>query len=870
MVDYLARTEAPHVWFRVDEGDRDIARFFSYMAQSLPSTEAASGMPVFGVEYADAPREFARLFFRAYFAELKPETLLVLDDVHAADMPAFRGILAVMLSELPTTLRCVCLSRKLPADELGHMRLSGALTVISQSALEFSDQEARSLISLRTEGSAADVDVDAARGWAVGLVLLAERRGLGNALDGTTSFYAVLGRLYFDTMPGADQDMLLTLNLLPEITVSLANEITGSADAGKLLNRLYRRQLLVTRAEGHAETFQLHDLLRDFLHYRFEERLSQAEQQAARTKAASVLSQAGRTDDAITLALRAGAWPLARDLLQGHAETVVAKGRRATFIEWIGKLPPEEITGWLLYWAGVAHLADDAAAERWLSRAWEAFEASGDRRGQYLAVARAILVKTDSWRTHEGLPAWTRRAMAISTQDLPELAPDEDLLVHIGLLRAIDYGDDSGGDTGQALAGVLLSRLGQSHQNFRTELRLHASETLIEHAVSAGNAELFEQAVDHVIDDVKDPGAPAWHLGLWLVAFGAASGRFFRYSRRGFPYATAEDALRAAIAIGEREAFKGVEFGALYHLQLQMKLRNDFSEFARLVTRLAEIADSRHTTQVAVVADCHAAMHTRQANFAEAYRDCDRFMAAIEEANEPIIERVPHYITKFQVLLADRQPQAAADLLAALLPQLQGGARQRVRLCVLAADALQSKWNGDAGYGELLRAFLGALVSTNWRAVLLNLPELLADLLADGLHNRIETEFCRALIEERHLTPAARRPREWPWTLKVHVLGGFALERDGVAMELGQSRRRVHSTYCASWRSPRTTHVPSKPCRTGFRRISMAVRRVQPASRRFTGFANCSVRPNSSPCAKAGCSWLPTRPGSISTIGSGS
>ena len=108
-----------------------------------------------------------------------------------------------------------------------------------------------------------------------------------------------------------------------------------------------------------------------------------------------------------------------------------------------------------------------------------------------------------------------------------------------------------------------------------------------------------------------------------------------------------------------------------------------------------------------------------------------------------------------------------------------------MRLCVLAADALQSKWNGDAGYGELLRAFLGALVSTNWRAVLLNLPELLADLLADALHNRIETEFCRALIEERRLTPAARRPREWPWTLKVHVLGGFALERDGVAMELG-------------------------------------------------------------------------------------
>ena len=51
--DYLANAAAPHVWFRVDEGDQDIAKFFGYLAQSLPSAEAVSKMPVFGVEYAD-------------------------------------------------------------------------------------------------------------------------------------------------------------------------------------------------------------------------------------------------------------------------------------------------------------------------------------------------------------------------------------------------------------------------------------------------------------------------------------------------------------------------------------------------------------------------------------------------------------------------------------------------------------------------------------------------------------------------------------------------------------------------------------------------------------------------------------------------
>ncbi|TIP97929.1 MAG: hypothetical protein E5X60_14940 [Mesorhizobium sp.] len=33
VIDYLESTVAPHVWFRIDEGDQDIARFFQYLAQ---------------------------------------------------------------------------------------------------------------------------------------------------------------------------------------------------------------------------------------------------------------------------------------------------------------------------------------------------------------------------------------------------------------------------------------------------------------------------------------------------------------------------------------------------------------------------------------------------------------------------------------------------------------------------------------------------------------------------------------------------------------------------------------------------------------------------------------------------------------------
>jgi LuxR family transcriptional regulator, maltose regulon positive regulatory protein len=308
LVDYLHDASAQHVWFRVDEGDQDIARFFQYLTHSLERPEAIAAMPIFGVEYAEQPREFARLYFRAYFAQLKPGTILVLDDLHYADTNEVRAMLAVMLSELPPTLRCILLSRTLPQEELGDLALRAQLTVIDQSALEFSEAEARNLVKLRLKRTAATIDVAMARGWAVGLVLLAER-GYASPLNGenaTEDKYAlfdVLGRNLFYTLPPVDQDTLLKLNLLPEISAELANALIGSKEAGKLLDRLYQRQLLITRSEAGGQYFQLHDLLRDFLDAQLTLRFPKEQLAQLREKTATILAKAGRLDEAIALAL---------------------------------------------------------------------------------------------------------------------------------------------------------------------------------------------------------------------------------------------------------------------------------------------------------------------------------------------------------------------------------------------------------------------------------------------------------------------------------------------------------------------------------------------------------------------------------------
>lgn len=794
VVDYLSGHAGRVVWYRIDEGDQDVASFFHDL--SLALGDPAAALPLFGPEYAEQTQAFARRFFRTWFAALPAGAILVLDDLQDADGEPFRNILSVLFQELPDQISCICLSRTLPPAELQALLLAGRLRVLGQDVLQFSEPEARALIEDRQPGQGAALPIERARGWAAGLMLLAEPgiaatlalEGGDLEMRGESALFDVLGRQMFEGLPSGEQDMLLKLSLFSEITPRLAAAMVGSHDASQVLDRLYRRQLLVSRGErSEPGAFRLHDLLRDFLNRRLVSLMSLEDQARLRETAALALEQSGAPDEAIDLALLGGAWALARRLILRRAEDLLAHGRRATLIDWCARFPAAEQDAWLCYWRGVAHVPDDLEAEAWLAKAWSLFESAGNLEGQHLSVARAVLVKTDSWRTHTGLSLWTHRALALLGQPTPALRPNDELLVLMGLLRALDFADDyrDAAPKASALAHRLLARLNAPKQEDQVNLRLLASATILEHAGSMGQAELFEQAVDMVARDLRHTAISPWVLGLWLVAFGSVSGRYFPYSRRGFPYADAEAALRAAIAIGETESLPAVEFGALYHLQYQMKLANNRGELATLIGRLGEVADSRHTTQVAVLADCQAALHTMRGDTGQALAACARFMAAIEAADEPPIERWPHFVTQFQAMLAARTAAQAAAYLASLTPLFEGAVAERTWACIRAAEAFDAKWGGADDYPERLEVAIQALASAGWSAILANLPDLLAELLADALDRGIEVEFCRRLIAQRRLSPPQRRPQSWPWALKIHVLGEFRLERDAEPLNFG-------------------------------------------------------------------------------------
>src|SRR5262249_15023583 len=180
--------------------------------------------------------------------KLRPGTILVLDDVHNADVPQFRAIVAVLLEELPQTVRCVCLSRAQPPQELRELALKGRLGIVDESVLRFSDREARAMLTMRLGRAAPAVSIAAACGWAAGLALLAARASapspraeIATSADplSAEAFAALAGQL-IDSLPRPERDLLLKLSLLPEVRPEIVTALGGSAAAQSLLDALHR------------------------------------------------------------------------------------------------------------------------------------------------------------------------------------------------------------------------------------------------------------------------------------------------------------------------------------------------------------------------------------------------------------------------------------------------------------------------------------------------------------------------------------------------------------------------------------------------------------------------------------------------------
>lgn len=394
-------------WIAADEGD-DLHRFLRCLVLALEPfdlpwrTDPGALIAAVADGYSDL-RTAATVLVNALAACAAKRGLVVVDDAHRIIDPEVFAFLQLLIEHLPPRWGFVLSSRVEPPLPLARMRARDELAELRQQDLSFTPDEVASLLA--GNGGDSDAAYWHARtgGWAAGLRLtLNAHRSCESATAATHTMdrhmFEFLTAEVLDEMPGELREFLLHCSVLPELTASRCEAVSGNPRAGQLLAEIERRGLFVSVLGGAEPALALHDLFRDCLAERLRRDhpglLSGLLRRAAETEPDYVRR--------LSLLQRAGAWDEAEQVLEQAAEAVLADGATEPVMRLIDQFPQERRrTSPIL-----ALLRGQVAWERWewrgmgeeTRRAIRGFEAAGDQeRLRRAKVFEAIALVGSGW-----------------------------------------------------------------------------------------------------------------------------------------------------------------------------------------------------------------------------------------------------------------------------------------------------------------------------------------------------------------------------------------------------------------------------------------------------------------------------------------
>ena len=424
-------------WVAVGRGEQDPQRFWLSVLGALRGTSAGSGLVR---ELTAAPDLDGWAVVERLLKDLTPladRLWLVIDDMHELRSAQALAQLELLVMRAPPELRFVLATRHDLRLGLHRLRLEGELSEIRTADLQFTQAEARELLT--TAGVALPEPAlamlhERTEGWAAGLRLAAlslaghedpERFAAEfSGSERTVADYLLAEVL--ERQPDEVRRLLLRTSVLERVSGPLADALTGGSGGERMLAELEQANAFVVSLDAGRSWFRYHHLFADLLQLALR-RTAPGEVTALHEAAAGWFAEHGFAVEAIRHAQAARDWALAARLLADNWPGLHLGGQAATVHVILAGFPAGAT-------AADAELATVAAAdelaqgsleeaERLLGLAARRFEGPASvpagRRGQaqlLLGVVRLLLA-----RQHGNLPVVAEEARRL--QALTE-APD--------------------------------------------------------------------------------------------------------------------------------------------------------------------------------------------------------------------------------------------------------------------------------------------------------------------------------------------------------------------------------------------------------------------------------------------------------------
>ncbi len=790
ITSWIEGRKLPCLWYQIDEGDGDIATFFYYMglAGKKAAPRVRRPLPLLTPEYLLDVPTFSKRYFENLFSRLRTPFVLVFDNYQmiSASSP-FHEILQTGLSSIPRGIHVVIISRAEPPPAFTRMLAENTLSVIGWDDLRLTPEESRRIALLHCKTPQYRHLFtwmhEKTDGWVAGLVLFIKALGR-KAVEPQTlpslppeKIFEYFANELFEKIDEDTRDFLLKTSVLPKLTASLAEQLTGNRNADRTLCELSRNNYFTARRRLEADTYEYHTLFREFLLERARRSYSQAEFRGIQKQAAALLVKAAQIEDAAGLFIQSEDWEGLTSLVLTNAPNFLAQGRGQTVTDWIRRIPESicEQTPFLYYWHGISLMPyNPIESLPHLETAFRLFREKKDPAGTFLSFSGAVESITFGFHTYKQFDRWISILYKLRAEFRGFPSEEIEARVTMSML-------------------IMLCLRQPQHPDY---------EVWLERAIS-------------LVQTVKDNFAKL----------------YFYFAVVGYRLFSGELSKAALLTNTFREAVQIPGVTPLVLLTLRdleafhYWLTANFEECTKAATDGLVLASSKGVHLVSLFIAGHGAAGALSAGDVET---AERFLREMESRLDQTAswgKGFYHVIATWKALLRKDLPQALLHAETGLELSLDAGMPQTTAIChlgmALSLHALKRGKEASAHIAEVHKIsrttnirqveFAGLLAEAQFeldrddkdsargflrKAMALGrehgyvnvffwLPSVMAGLCVEALEAGIEPAYVRNLVRKRNLIPDTP-PLEcenWPWPFKINTFGEFKLLRDDKPLE---------------------------------------------------------------------------------------
>ncbi|MBF0405575.1 MAG: hypothetical protein HQL00_16645 [Nitrospirae bacterium] len=398
---YIERMNIPCIWYRVDSYDDDIATFFYTMG--IAAKKAAQGktihLPLLTPEYLGGISRFTENYFEALYKKLTTASVIVLDDYQAVPHSSkLHSVVYAALSVLPENINVIIISRESPLPVFSPMMIRNDLDVIGWEDVRFTFNEAADLLT-SIHGTISQDDInnlyDLSDGWVSALIVRHKKHNKGDYKSWLSysreTLFSYFTSEVFDNLEKDMQDFLIKTAFFKQMTVNMAQTLTGCKDAGKMLEFILSKNYFIEKYDLKETAYSYHPLFRLFLLEKAN--LYGDEIVVIRNKATECLMKQHLMEDAAELSIENYDWKTLSEIILSNAEQFLKQGRTNTLLMWLNALPDDLIENqpWFLYFKGwCTAFSNPSEGFVLLEKAFNGFTAVGDMVGSLLSWSGCV------------------------------------------------------------------------------------------------------------------------------------------------------------------------------------------------------------------------------------------------------------------------------------------------------------------------------------------------------------------------------------------------------------------------------------------------------------------------------------------------